>query len=157
MEHDVLVAIRDMLTTRKVLCLAATIDDEPTASLLPFAVAPDLRGVFVQASRLAKHSRALQPGARVGLLVHNPDTDDADPLQLSRLSVQATVEVLDRDSAAFAKAREVFVARLPSAEMTLDLADFGLYRLQFGRGRFVAGFAQAHSVGPDTFDEIKAL
>jgi heme iron utilization protein len=154
MDRQVLTAIRDMLTTRTVLCLAATIDGEPAASLLPFAVAPDFQGVYVQASTLAKHSRALQHGAHVGLLFHEPDTDAADPLQVARLTVQATVELVHRDTEAFANASEIFVGRLPTAAVTLDLADFSLYRLAFGRGRYVAGFAQAFNVGPDTFDEV---
>jgi putative heme iron utilization protein len=157
MDREVLTAIREMLTTRTALCLAAVIDGEPAASLLPFVVSPDFRGAFVQASTLAKHSRALRPGATVSLLVHQPDTGETDPLQLSRLSVQATVELLDRDGDAFVRASEVFVGRLPSASLTLELADFNLYRLAFGRGRYVAGFAQAFNVGPDTFDEVSRL
>jgi putative heme iron utilization protein len=157
MDEEVLAAIRAMLTARTVLCLAATIDGEPSASLLPFAVGPDFRGVYVQASTLAKHSRALQSGSTVGLLVHEPDTGDVDPLQIPRLSLQATVEVLERDSDAFVRASEVFVGRLPSASMTLELADFTLYRLAFRSGRYVAGFAQAYSLGPDTFDAVSRL
>jgi putative heme iron utilization protein len=157
MDQAVLTAIREMLTTRQVLCLAATIDDEPAASLLPFAVAPDYSGVYVQASTLAKHSRALQQDAKVGLLIHEPDTAGVDPLQVARLTVQASVELLDRDTDAFQQASEVFVGRLPSAEMTLALADFSLYRLVFGRGRYVAGFAQAYNVGPETFEELAQL
>jgi putative heme iron utilization protein len=157
MDKDVLAAIGEMLTTRKVLCLAVVIDGEPVASLLPFAVASDLRSVYVQASRLAKHSRALERGATVGLLVHAPDTEDVDPLQVTRLAVQAVVEPLERDTPEFEAASRVFLSRLPSAEMTLSLGDFTLYRLRLGRGRFVAGFAQAYDVGPETFGEILGL
>ena len=32
-----------------------------------------------------------------------------------------------------------------------------LYELTLGRGRYVAGFAQAFNIGPDTFREIAAL
>lgn len=156
-EREVLLAIRDMLSGRRVLCLAAVIDEEPTASLLPFVLAPDGQGVFVQASTLARHSRALLPRAQVGLLFHDPDLDDVDPLQVPRLSVQATVEPLDRESAAFRQASQAFVKRLPSAAMTLELADFSLYHLRFGRGRYIAGFAQAYNVGPDTFEELTGL
>ena len=157
MDRGVLTAIREMLTTRQVLCLAATIDGEPAASLLPFAVAPDYRGVYVQASTLAKHSRALQPGAKVGLLIHEPDIDGVDALQVARLTVQATVQLLERGTGAFEEASELFVRRLPSTEMTLALGDFSLYRLAFGSGRYVAGFAQAYHVGPETFEELAHL
>jgi hypothetical protein len=71
--------------------------------------------------------------------------------------VQATVAALDRESDAFAAAREVFVGRFPGAEMTLSLGDFKLYELTLGRGRYVAGFAQAFNVGPETFKEITVL
>jgi heme iron utilization protein len=157
MDRDALAAMRDLLTTRRVLCLAATIDGEPAASLLPYAVASDVGSVYVQASTLAKHSRALEAGATVSLLVHGLDTDDVDPLQVPRLIVQAVVEPLQRDGDEFDAASRVFVARLPSAAVTLDLADFTLYRLRFGRGRFVAGFAQAYNVGPDVFGEIARM
>jgi putative heme iron utilization protein len=157
MDQGVLAAILGMLTARKVLCLATTIDGEPAASLLPFAVAPDFLAVYVQASRLAKHSRGLKEGGQVSVLIHDLDTDDADPLQIARLTVQATIEPLDRGSDEFARASEVFVGRFPSAEVTLGFADFSLYRLRFGRGRFVAGFAQAYDVGPDAFGDLAGL
>lgn len=157
MDADVLRGIRGLLSERRVLCLAAVIDGEPAASLLAFAVAPDFRGVFVQASALAKHSQALQPGARVAVLVHGNDTEDVDALQVPRLSVQAGVEVLGRDTEAFRAASRVFVERLPGAAVTLDFADFNLYRLAFVQGRYVAGFAQAYDVDRDTFGEVAAL
>ncbi len=157
MEDGVLRGIRGMLTARRVLCLAAVIDGEPAASLLPFAPSPDFRAVLVQASALAKHSRALHPGAHVAVLFHEPDTEDADPLQVPRLSVQATVAALARGTGEFDAARQLFEERLPSAAMTLDLGDFNLYRLEFGRGRYVAGFGQAYNVGPDDFEAIRLL
>jgi putative heme iron utilization protein len=86
--------------------------------------------------------------------VHASDTPDADPMQLPRLSVQATVAVLDRDSPAYAAAADRFVVRFPAAAVTLQLGDFNLYELRFGRGRYVEGFARAFNVGPDTFGEI---
>jgi len=157
MEQQVLEAIRDMMTTHRVLSLAVTVDGDPEASLLPYAVRPDFGAVFVQASSLARHTRGLQPGARVGVLIHENDEAGADPLQTKRLTVQATVAVLDRESEAFAAARDMFVARFPGAEMTLSLGDFNLYELTLGRGRYIAGFGQAFNVGPDTFREVVAL
>jgi|WetSurMetagenome_2_1015567.scaffolds.fasta_scaffold503707_1 heme iron utilization protein len=157
MDPDVLRTILTMLTARKVLCLATAIDGEPAASLLPFAMAPDFLAVYVQASLLAKHSRSLQAGGQVSVLIHGLDTDDVDPLQIARLTVQATIEPLERGSDEFARASEVFVGRLPSAAVTLGFEDFRLYRLRLGQGRFVAGFAQAYDVGPEAFRDIAGL
>lgn len=157
MDRQVLEAVRDMMSAHRVLSLAVIVDGEPEASLLPYAVRPDYGAVYVQASGLAKHSRGLQPGARVGVLIHESEAPDADPMQTTRMTVQATVTVFDRESDAFAAAREVFVARFPGAELTLSLGDFNLYELTLGRGRFIAGFAQAYNIGPETFKEIAAL
>ena len=157
MDRDTLEAIRRMLTTRKVLCLTLIIDGEAAASLLPFAVAPGFLGVYVQASSLARHSRGLLAGAKVGLLVHDPDTDDVDPLQIARLSVQATVEPLERDTGECKAAADVISGRFPTANLTLTLADFRLYRLRFDHGRFIAGFAQAYDLTPETFREMADL
>jgi hypothetical protein len=157
MERQVLEAIREMIASHRVLGLAVIVDGDPEASLLPYAVRPDFGAVYIQASGLARHTRGLQPGARVGIMIHDSETPDGDPLQTPRMTVQATVTVLDRGSEAFAAARAIFVARLPGADMTLNLGDFNLYELQFGRGRYVAGFAQAFNLGPDTFKDVAAL
>jgi len=157
MDRQVLEAIRELMTAHSVLSLAVLVDGDPEASLLPFALRPDFGAVYVQASGLARHSRGLQPGARVGVLIHDHDTPEDDPLQVRRMTVQATVAVLDRESEAFAAARETFVARFPGAELTLSLGDFNLYELTFGRGRYVAGFAQAFNLGPDTFKDVAQL
>jgi hypothetical protein len=157
MERDVLVAIREMLTGHRVLGLAVVVDDVPDASLLPYAVRSDYGAVYVQASGLARHARGLQPGATVGVLIHAADDPDGDPLQIARLTVQATVAVLDKESQAFGEASRLFIERFPGAEMTLSLGDFNLYELTLGRGRYIAGFARATNIGPDTFGEVAAL
>jgi putative heme iron utilization protein len=157
MDREVLEGIRSLLENARVLSLAFVVDGDPEAGLLPFARRDDYGAVFVQASGLARHVRGLEAGARVGVLVHASDTPDADPMQLPRLSIQATVEVLDKSSAQFASAAGRFIARFAGAEMTLGLEDFNLYELTFRRGRYVEGFARAFNVGPDTLRELAKL
>lgn len=155
MQRDDLIAIGALLEVR-VLSLAALVDGEPEAALLPFAVREDHAALYVQASGLARHARALQNGAVVGVLVHRPDAPEQDPMQLPRLSVRATVRILDRSSDEFAAGRARFTSRFPAAEMTLNLPDFNLYELTLGRGRYVAGFARAFNVGPEAFRALAA-
>jgi heme oxygenase (biliverdin-IX-beta and delta-forming) len=157
MDRDVLAAIATLLREVRVLSLAVLVDEAPEAALLPFAVSDDWGSVYVQASGLARHARGLQNGARVGVLVHAGDAADADPMQLARLSVQATVTNVDKTSDRFASAAARFVERFPRAEMTLQLGDFNLYQLTLGRGRYVEGFARAFNVGPDTFRDLSSL
>ena len=157
MEHDVLVAIRGLMSSTRVLTLAVIVGGEPEAALLPFAVRADFGAVYVQASGLARHSRGLTLGARVGLLVHASDTPNAEPMQLPGLTVQADVRVLEKETDELATAAARFIGRFPGAEVTLNLGDFNLYELTLGRGRYVEGFARAFNVGPQTFQEISGL
>jgi putative heme iron utilization protein len=154
MDRDVLTAIRDLLSSSRVLALAAIVDGEPEAALLPFAVRADYRAIYVQASALARHARALTTGATVGVLVHVPDSEAADPMQLARLTVRAEVRTLDRESDEYADAAARFIERFPGAKMTLNLGDFALHELTLGRGRYVEGFARAFNVGLETFKEL---
>ena len=154
MDREVLEAIRALLDTTRVLSLAVLVDGDPEAALLPFTRREDYGAVYVQASGLARHTRGLGAGARVGVLVHAADTPDADPMQLPRLSIQAIVAVLDKSSAVFDSAGARFTARFPAAAMTLGLGDFNLYELTFQRGRYVEGFARAFNVGPDTLNQL---
>ena len=157
MDRDVLVGLRDLLSSSRVLSLAVLVEGEAEAALLPFVPRDDFAAVFVQASGLARHSRGLMADTRVGLLVHAPDAPDADPMQLPRLTVQAVVRVLPKETAEFSAAADRFAARFPTARMTLALADFSLYELTLGRGRYVEGFARAFNVGPQTFAELSRL
>jgi heme iron utilization protein len=154
MTQEVLAAIRSLLEGQRVLSLAVLVDGEPEAGLLPYAVRDDFGAVLIQASGLARHARGLREGSQVGLLVHAPDAPDADPMQLPRLTVQAGVHVLEKGTEPFARAAVRFIARFPTAAMTLELGDFNLYELTLGRGRYVEGFARAFNVGPDTFKEL---
>jgi putative heme iron utilization protein len=151
MDPAAVAALRALLETERILTLAVIVDGAPVAALLPFAPTADLTAVLVQASGLARHTRGLTDGARVGVAIHVPATPDRDALQIPRLTVDATVRVLPRDSSAFAAAARRLIARFPAAETTLALPDFQICALELGRGRYVEGFARALNVGPETF------
>lgn len=157
MERDVLVGLRDLLSSSRVLSLAVIVEGEAEAALLPFVARDDFAAVFVQASGLARHSRGLTADTHVGVLVHAPDMPDSDPMQLRRLTAQALVSILQRGTTAFTAAADRFVDRFPAARTTLALEDFNLYELALGRGRYVEGFGRAFNVGPHTFAELARL
>jgi putative heme iron utilization protein len=157
MDRDALIALRDLLTASRVLSLAVIVEGEPEAALLPFVARDDFAAVYVQASALARHSRGLMADTRVGVLVHAPDREGADPMQLPRFTVQAVVSVLSKDTPEFTGGARQFAGRFPAAQMTLALGDFNLYELTLGRGRYVEGFARAFNVGTHTFGELARL
>lgn len=156
MDAGLRTAIRTLLETERVLTAAVLVDGEPVAALLPYATSADLTSLYVQASSLARHSRGLLPGATISVLVHAADTSDRDPLQLPRLTVQATVAPIDRESPAFAVAADRLTRRFPMAATTLALGDFTVYALTLGRGRYVEGFARAFNVGAETFHALRS-
>ena len=151
MDGSTLGALRELLDTERVLTAAVLVDKELVAALLPYAVGPDYTSLIVQVSGLARHAKGLRHGASIGLLVHQAATPDLDAMQVPRLSVQAVVNVLERDSQAFDEAAARLVRRFPAASTTLALGDFRICELTLGRGRYVQGFARAVNVTAETF------
>lgn len=135
--------LKSLLTEIRVLSLAVIAEGVPVTGLLPFVARPDLAGVIIHASRLARHARGLFSGAPCAYLVHAEDHPDGDPLQVPRLSVEGVVRTLARDSSEYEEARALYQARLPSSAATFELGDFELHELRFLRGRFVTGFGRA--------------
>ena len=58
MERDVLLAIRELLESSRVLAVAVIVDGDPEAALLPYALRADYGAAYVQASALARAERA---------------------------------------------------------------------------------------------------
>lgn len=98
-------AIRELLDGQRVLSLAVLADGAPYAGLLPFVPLPRYAGVMVHASRMSKHTQGLTPGTRVGVLLHEQDGPEKDPLQLRRATFDCVVEPLERGSEAWEQGR----------------------------------------------------
>lgn len=151
MDAAIRTAIRRLLDTERILTLAVLVDGVPVAALLPYAVSADGASLLVHASGLARHTRGLVDGALVGVAVHEPATADRDAMQIPRLTVEATVRVIVRDTDAWQDAATRLVARFDAAATTLALPDFVVVALELGRGRYVEGFARAVNVSHETF------
>ena len=154
MKDEILQEIKSLLSQQRVLSMGVLRDADPYVGLLPFVVSPDFSSVIVHASRLALHSAGLSDDAPFSILVHEPDAEAADPLQIPRLSMSGRVERLERDTRDYVVGRRLYIARFPESSRTFELGDFNLYRLVFESGRYVGGFARAKSLGPK---DIRAL
>ena len=141
--------LKQLLEGQRVLSVAVVIEGEPQLGLLPFAVLPDHSGVLVHVSALAKHTRGLAAGAKVGLLIHQSEEAISDPLQVPRVSLQAEVGELRRGSPHYEDAKSRYLARFPQAGVTFGLADFKLLELTFLDGRYIEGFARAMNISSD--------
>jgi putative heme iron utilization protein len=143
-----------LLLGQRLIALGVLVEGAPVVGLLPYAVAADRKALYVQASALARHSKGLHAGARWSGIVHEPDTGEVDPLRVPRLQLEGSVEPLPGQHADFASAARTFVKRFPEAAATLQLGDFGLFRLELHGGRMVLGFGQAINLSRGHFEAI---
>jgi hypothetical protein len=141
-------AIRELLDGQRVLTLAVIADGVPFAGLLPFVPLPDYANVLVHASRISKHGAALAAGGRAGILLHEQDGPEKDPLQLKRATFDCDIRGLERQGEEWQAGRELYLTRFPDSRITFRLGDFTLYRLQFVAGTYVAGFGRAMDIEP---------
>ncbi|MCU0939171.1 MAG: pyridoxamine 5'-phosphate oxidase family protein [Burkholderiaceae bacterium] len=150
MDADLRQRLLDLLRSQPIAALATLHKGEPAISMVPVALAPD--GLLVHVSDLATHTRDMREHPRVSLLL----MDEAGELPQARprVSIAGDATFIDKDSAEYAAARAIYLARFAQAAMTFGLADFSLVRIAPASARFVAGFAQAHALGGPMFSEL---
>lgn len=141
-------SVQQLLDGERLLALAVTVDGTPYAGLLPYAVMPDHQAVLIHASRMSRHSQGLADGSRVGILVHEQDAPEKDPLQIRRATFECLVRPYERKSEAWLEARARYLERFPDSRITFNLGDFTLYRLEFRQGLYVEGFGRAMEIEP---------
>lgn len=156
MDPEELGLVKNLLSDCRVLSLGVLVDGRPHVGLLPFVAATDYRSALIHASQLARHSRGLQPGSPFSALIHACEEQQHDALQVPRVTISGTVQLVAQADADFESSREGFIGRFPSSAQTFHLGDFNLYRLQFEWGRLVTGFARAITLSPDSFRELSA-
>ena len=127
MEPEELRLLTKLLTETRVLSLGVLVDGRPHVGLLPFVSAPDFRSALIHASQLARHSRGLLPGSSYSALIHDGDGPGADALQVPRVTISGTVQLVAQADADFEASRQAYIDRFPSSEQTFLLGDFALY------------------------------
>jgi heme iron utilization protein len=132
-----------LLLGQRLVALGVVAEGEPIVGLLPYAVLDDRSALIVQSSGLARHAKGLAAGGSWSGMIHEPDSGEADPLQIPRLQLEGVVDPLRGDRPELQPAARAFLARFPQAAVTLQLADFALYRLEIRGGRMVLGFGRA--------------
>jgi putative heme iron utilization protein len=154
MEREELSLVRNLLSESRLLSLGVLVDGKPHVGLLPYVVATDFRSALIRASQLARHSRGLQPGSPYSALIHACEEQQTDALQVPRVTISGTVQLVAQADVDYETSRQTYVDRFPSSEQTFHLGDFNLYKLHFEWGRLVSGFARAITLSPDSFREL---
>lgn len=142
METQSSAALAELVRNNRVAALGTLRKGAPLVTMVPYAVSRELTSFMLHISRLAFHTQDILADPRVSLMICEPDTGDRDPQTLARVSVSGEAQEIAQDSAAFAGARGLYLARFPEAERNFSLGDFGLYRIEPHTARFVAGFGR---------------
>lgn len=138
---------------RTVGALGTLHDGAPFVSMVPYAVLPDGASFVIHVSRLAGHTKDMLAGPRVSLLVMQPEGEGVAAQALARLSVQGDAREMAKGSDGERECREAYLARFPEAAPLTEFGDFSFFAIHPTQARFVAGFAQAMSVTPETLSK----
>lgn len=150
MKDEVAARAATLLAQCRVAALGTLHGHAPAVSMTPYALVPAPFMLVVLVSGLSAHTRDMQADPRVGLLVMEPEHAGANVHALARIALQGEAEPLAPEAAGYAAARAAYLARFPAMAGLFDLGDFGLFAIRPNAVRVVAGFAQAHSLTPET-------
>ena len=154
MEAEESSLVKKLLTEPRVLSLGLLVDGRPHVGFLPFVAESDYRSALIHASQLVRDSRGLQPGSPFSILIHACEEQEKDALQVPRVTISGTVQLVAQADPDFEAARQAFIDRFPSSEQAFFLGDFNLYRLNFEWGSLVSDGARAVTLSPDSFKEL---
>ncbi|MFM8579830.1 MAG: pyridoxamine 5'-phosphate oxidase family protein [Planctomycetaceae bacterium] len=151
MPNSVNDVLRSLLLERSTAALATLADGRPAASMIPFAVhiGPDGVRLVTHVSGLAGHTRGMLACPEVCLLVTAPESVDAIPQAIARVSLPALATFIPEDHPEWETLKSAYLAKFPQAADLFQLGDFSLVAFVPGRARLVAGFARAVSLDPD--------
>jgi putative heme iron utilization protein len=83
-----------------------------------------------------------------------PDEGASDPQALPRVTLQCRATMLSPATDAYAAARAIYLARIPTQEYLFAFPDFVLFRLELLEARYIGGFAQAFSLDAATLAQV---
>jgi putative heme iron utilization protein len=120
----------------------------PYGSLVTVAVDALGRPLFLL-SELAEHTGNLHARAEASALLTEPLGSHDQPLALGRVTLLGRCAKVGASE--LSAARDVFLARQPSASYYVDFKDFAFYRLEPEALRYVGGFGRMSWVRPDDY------
>jgi hypothetical protein len=145
-----------LIRSTRIAALATLHNGVPNLAMVAVAVEDDFSAFYIHVSRLGRHTRDMETDSRISLLLMETDDNRPDPQTLARLSLNGTADPLPRTDPHYERIRGLYLARFPEAGQFFRLGDFNLWRIRPREGRFVAGFAQAYHILPETLAKISA-
>jgi putative heme iron utilization protein len=141
--------LRLLLRERRVAALGTLQDGEPVVSAVPFAASDDAGSIVIHVSSLAAHTRNLQAHPAVSLMVMAEDDPRQMAQALPRLTLQGQARFVEAGSDDERRCKALYLAKFADAAELFGFADFRLVMIAVREARLVAGFARAHTLGPE--------
>jgi putative heme iron utilization protein len=155
-DPDIVRRVRALLDEQAVASLGTLHDGAPFVSMVPFALLPMGAGIAIHVSSLATHTKDMLANPRVSLMVMAAPGPGVSPQALARVTLQGDALRIPEDTPIHAAGRAAYLARFPQSAQTFELGDFGLFAIRPSSARFVGGFAQAKTLGPEGLAEALA-
>ena len=152
MNEDQAKALRELVCGQRIAALGTLHEGAPFVSMVPYAQHAGGADFFIHVSSLAGHTRDMLASPRVSLLIISNSGDS--PQSRARVTIQGDAVQLETGSAEYAAAKNSYVARFPQAEAIFALADFSIFMIRPVSLRVVGGFAQAFSLGAESFARV---
>ncbi len=146
-----------IISNARIAALGTIRDEAPRVSMVTFVAAQDYSTFYIHVSRIAQHTVDMNKNKNVSLLIAESDDGRADPQTLARISIHASAIFMENGEPGYAPAKNLYVERFPDSEPLFKLADFGLWRIKPKGARFVAGFAKAYNLSPETLQKIPLI
>lgn len=145
--------LRALLDAQTVASLGTLHEGEPFVSMVPFALLPAGAGFVIHVSGLASHTRDMLAHPQVSLMVMAVPGAADSPQALARVTVQGEAVRIPQEAPVHGAAKQAYLSRFPSSAQTFELGDFALFAIRPASARFVGGFAQAKTIGPEGLAE----
>jgi heme iron utilization protein len=110
----------------------------PFGSVTPYCVDRDSQPI-IYISTIAQHTRNILANPKVSLTVVETNSESDDVQARGRLTLLADARPVDRKDS---DVRDRYLRYFPSAVQYDETHDFGFYRLELVRARFIGGFGQ---------------
>lgn len=154
MEAELEKKLAYMLRSSRVAGFGTLRDGAPLVSMVAYLSKEDFSAFYVHVSKLAQHTQDMLADARVGLLISEADDGRPDPQTLARVSIFGTAEQVDVENPEYRTIKTHYIARFPQSAPLFGFGDFGIWQIVPKSARFVAGFAQAFNLTPDTLKRV---
>ena len=132
-------------------------DGVPDASYAPF-VRIDDDAFYVNLSALSTHTGNILSTPRISILFLQAENDSKQLFARKRLSFDADVALVERDSARWRQVMDLFAEKFGDVmDLIRPLQDFSLFCLQPRSAVYVRGFAQAYPLEKSQLAHIRHI